>query len=57
MSYSKAWLYATIVYWKKRCLDRNSVDRFQCYLLGCNFANNNTQRGQDYVLSGSKLIA
>jgi hypothetical protein len=38
-------------------LDRNSLDRGQCYLLWCIFANNSTHRGQYYVISGSKIIA
>ena len=35
---------------EKRSLDRNSLNRGQC-----NFANNSTQRGQYYVISGSKF--
>ena len=42
---------------EKRSLDRNSLDRGQFYLLWCNFANNSTQRGQYYVISGSKIVA
>ena len=55
--YSKASFYSIIVFLEKRSLDQNSLDRGQCYLLWCNFANNSTQRGQYYVISGSKIVA
>ena len=44
---------------EKRSLDRNSLGRGQCYLLGCNFANNRTERarGQYYVESVSNILA
>ena len=38
-------------------MDRNSLGSGQCYLLWCNFANNSTQGGQYYVISGSKIVA
>ena len=41
----------------KPCLDQNSLDRGQCYLLWCNVAKNSTQRGQYYAISGSKIVA
>ena len=42
---------------EKCSLDRNILDRGQCYVLWCNFANNSSQRGQYYVISGSKIVA
>ena len=33
----------------------NGLDRGQCYLLWCNFANNSTKRGQYYIISNQHL--
>ena len=42
---------------EKLSLDQNCLNRGQCYLSWCNFANNSTQRGQYYVINGSKIVA